>query len=71
METAPLFVKIDKYKELTKVLAAIDEKLRESDILLARLEKLKEDEDAQLAGWRASLDDVKARSEELHNQLFK
>ena len=71
MEAAPLFVKIDKYKELTKVLASVDEKLRETSELLERLETLKEQEDAQLAAWKASLDDVRARSDELHSHLFK
>jgi chromosome segregation ATPase len=71
MEAAPLFVKIDKYKELSETLSSVDEQISQASSLLDRLEKLKEQEDAQLSAWKASLDDVKARSAELNKQLFK
>lgn len=67
---APLFIKIEQYKELTKTLQAVDAKLREADALLEELAALKTEEDRQLAAWSASLADVKARSGELHNALF-
>ncbi len=71
MEEAPLFVKIDKYKELTEVLSQVDEKIKEASKQLEQLQKLKQQEDAQIAAWEASLEDVKARSGELHASLFK
>lgn len=70
MEQTPLFVKIDKYKELNKTLTTVDEKVKEAGALLDQLRKLKEDEDAQMEAWTAALDDVKARSRELHGALF-
>jgi predicted nuclease with TOPRIM domain len=70
MGQTPVFVKIEQYEELTKVLDTIDAKINESTELLARLEKLKAEEDAQLQSWAASLEDVKARSKELNQALF-
>jgi hypothetical protein len=70
MEQPPIFVKIDQYKELSKTLAAVDQKLKEASVLLAELQRLKAEEDGQLAAWQASLDEVKARAAELHNALF-
>jgi hypothetical protein len=70
MEQPPIFVKIDQYKELSKALAAVDQKLKEASVLLGELQRLKAEEDGQLAAWQASLDEVKARATELHNALF-
>ena len=70
MEQPPIFVKIEQYKELTKALAAVDEKLKEASTLLGELSRLKAEEDNQLAAWQASLAEVRARSVDLHNALF-
>lgn len=70
MGQTPVFVKIEQYEELTKVLDSIDEKIKESSELLERLGKLKAEEDSQLEAWAASLEDVKARSAELNQALF-
>lgn len=70
MEQAPLFVRIEQYKELTAALAQVDTKLKEASTLLDELKRLKAEEDSQLAAWATSLDEVKARSSELHKALF-
>lgn len=70
MEQAPLFVKIEQYRELTKALAAVDQKLKEAGVLLDELKRIKAEEDSQLAAWQASLNEVRARSAELHTALF-
>lgn len=70
MGQTPIFVKIDQYRELTDVLNNIDAKIKEANETLSKLEKLKAEEDAQLAAWAASLEDVKARSAELNSALF-
>jgi len=68
---APLFVKIEKYKELTEVLSQVDAKLKEANAQLEKLKKLKMEEDAQIATWEANLGDLQARSRELHSNLFQ
>jgi hypothetical protein len=70
MEPAPVFIKIEQYKELIEILNAVDQKISESTALLRQLEKLKAEEDAQLKAWTLALDDVKTRSTELNRALF-
>ncbi len=68
---APLFVKIEKYKELTAVLGQVDAKLKEANAQLDKLKRLKTEEDAQIAAWEANLGDLQTRSRELHSNLFQ
>ncbi len=70
MET-PLFVKIERYKELTDVLDQIDAKIKEATTQLEKLKRVKESEDAQIAAWEGNLRDLKERSHELHENLFQ
>lgn len=67
---APVFVKIEQYKELTKVLESVDSKIREATAMLEHLEQLKAEEDAQLQTWAENLQSVKERSDDLHKSLF-
>jgi|GEM_PF-1777690 len=69
MESTPVFVRIEQHQELTKALGAVDQKLKEASTLLEQLERLKEEEDAQIKAWGASLADVKSRAEDLHKAL--
>ncbi len=68
---APLFVKIEKYKELTEVLGRVDAKLREAKTQLSTLERLKAEEDAKIESWQQSLQELEERSKELHDALFQ
>lgn len=70
MEQPPVYVKIDKYKELATLLDTIDKKITDSDAMLAQLKKLKAEEDAQMVSWESTLKDVETRSAELHHTLF-
>lgn len=70
MEQPPLFVKIEQYKELTALLALVDQKIKDASATLDQLKRLKAEEDAQLIAWAASLDDVKARATEMQKTLY-
>ena len=70
MENAPVFVKIEKYKELTGILSQVDRKIAQASKMLDQLEHLKEEEDAQLKAWATALEDVKARAQDLNDSLF-
>jgi len=71
MEQPPIFVKIEKYKELVSLMNAVDQKVKDANSLLQQVQQLKAEEDAQLAAWTATLDDVKARTAELRKNLSK
>lgn len=61
MENVPIYVKVDKYKELTSVLKAIQAKLENADRMIEKINSLKADEDAQIQEWNENISDVKDR----------
>lgn len=71
METAPVYVKITKYEELTKVLAKIQERLESANNTIQQLEELKSQEDQQIADWRANLDTIQEKLSSVGTALHK
>lgn len=69
MENIPIYVKVDKYKELLEVLKAINAKLATVDKTIERINTLKAEEDGQIQKWNDNLADIKARLEKI-NQAF-
>jgi len=60
-ERAPVFVKIDEYKDIADIMTLMREKLRQAKFLLDKIAELKTQEDAELATWAKELEDVEAR----------
>ena len=58
---APVFVKIDEYKDIVDIMVLMREKLRQAKFLLDKIAELKAQEDAELATWAKELEDVEAR----------
>lgn len=69
MENVPIYVKVDKYKELVEVLKAVSAKLQSVDKTIEKINSLKAQEDAQLQQWNENLTDIKSRLERI-NQAF-
>jgi len=61
MEKAPVFVKIDEYKDIMDIMSLMREKIRQSKALLDKIAELKSQEDGELATWAKELDDVEQR----------
>ncbi len=58
MDKAPVFVKMDEYKNMLDVLALTKERLRQARTVLEKIVDLKKQEDTALASWAKDLDDV-------------
>ena len=71
METAPVYVKITKYKELTKVLTKIQERLDSANKTIGQLEELKAQEDQQIADWRQNLENIQEKLANVGTALHK
>jgi len=69
MENIPIYVKVDKYKELLEVLKTINAKLQAVDKTIDKINNLKSQEDEQLRQWTTNLADIKSRVEKI-NQAF-
>lgn len=61
MEKAPVFVKLDEYKDIMDIMSLLREKVRQSKFLLDKIAELKSQEDAELATWAKELEDVEQR----------
>ncbi len=68
-ESNPVFVKIDRYKEITELIEVIDRKIEGARHLLADLEDLKRQEDQEIEKWQTSIEEVDHKIGILKEQL--
>ena len=71
MENVPIYVKVDKYKELLDVLKAINTKLSTVDRTITKINELKAQEDAQIQSWNDNLTDIKSRLEKINQSFYE
>ena len=71
MDRAPVFVKIDEYKDITDVMALMREKVSHAKILLQKISELKAQEDAELSTWTSELSDIESKIAEIDHMLFQ
>ncbi|MEK6857323.1 MAG: hypothetical protein AABX39_01920 [Nanoarchaeota archaeon] len=71
MEKMPVFVKLDEYKELVKVLEETKEKLVNAKELLSKIEELKRQEDAELESWNTEISEAEERIDDVDKILLK
>ena len=67
----PVFVKLDEYKELVKVLEETKEKLVNAKELLSKIEDLKRQEDAELESWNTEISEAEERIDDVDKILLK
>ena len=65
----PVFVKIEKYKEILDVAEVINKKIIGVKQLLAELEDLKDKESDELSSWKNNLDEITRKLEEMQEEL--
>jgi predicted nuclease with TOPRIM domain len=68
---APVFVKINDYKDILDVLDLIKDRLGEAKRTLADLNELKNDEDAELELWSGTLNEIEKKLEDIDRSLFE
>ena len=67
----PMFIKLEKYKEVTQMVALIKEKLREIESILMELNRIKKEEDRELDSWHHDLERIKEQLLEIDKKLFE
>ncbi len=70
-EEAPVFVKIEDYKDIIDVLGLIKDRLAEAKRTLADINELKNDEDAELELWGSTLNEIEKKIEDIDRTLFE
>jgi len=70
-EKAPVFVKIEEYKDIVDIMTLIREKLRQAKFLLDKIAELKAQEDSELSTWAKELEDVESRMSSIDKALLE
>ena len=68
---APVFVKVDDYKELVDVLDMIKGKIKEVRGTLNNINSLRNEEDAEITMWNSTIDDIEKKIEDIDNMMFE
>jgi len=70
-ESNPVFVKIDKYKDILNIVEVINKKVTGVKQLLAELEELKDKETEELNSWKNNLDQITHKLETMQEELTR
>ncbi|MBW2973237.1 hypothetical protein KY346_02500 [Candidatus Woesearchaeota archaeon] len=70
-QKAPVFVKIEDYKDITEIMALIKEKLDQARFLLSKINEIKKQEDSEIENWTKELEEVTRRIYEIDQALLK
>lgn len=68
---APVFVKIDNYKDVLEVVGLLNEKLEKAKEIMAKINELKNEEDTELELWQAELEEIEKKLNFVDKNLFK
>ena len=68
---APVFVRIDEYKDVLGIVGLIKDKLNEARDTLGRINELKNNEDSELDMWETALEEIEKKVEQIDNELFE
>tara|TARA_Y100000310_G_scaffold328877_1_gene397726 strand:- start:1800 stop:2207 length:408 start_codon:yes stop_codon:yes gene_type:complete len=67
----PLFVKIEKYKDVVENLNKLKKRLGDADNILSKLHRLKEEEDRELQAWHNDLQKIRNQLMNVDKNLFE
>ena len=68
---APVFIKVDEYKEILDVLDMIKGKLKEVRETLGNINTLRNEEDEELAMWNNTINEIEKKVESIDRIMFE
>ena len=68
---APVFVKVDEYKEILDVLDMIKDKIREIRGALGDINELRNEEDSELAMWNNTINEIEKKIDNIDRIMFE
>lgn len=71
VESAAVFVRLDKYKDIMHVIEQMQGRLDELQHSLAKISAIKQKETEIIQGWHALMSESKAKVDELNQKLLK
>jgi hypothetical protein len=66
----PIFVKINKYKEVLSNFEAVKKKVQEASETIEKIRELRQKEEEQLEEWHKELAEIKEKINSIDNKLF-
>ena len=70
-EEAPVFIKIEDYKDVLDVVDLIKDKLEQAKKTLGEINELKKEEDSELDLWKETLKELEEKVSNIDNFLFE
>ena len=71
MEQAPVFIKIDQYKNVLDIIEVLKAKVREAKNQLGKIQQLKNQEDSELEEWSSELMEIEKRIDGIDSSLLR
>ena len=68
---APVFVKVDEYKEILDVLDMIKAKVKEIRGTLGNINELRNEEDSELAMWNGTINEIEKKIDGIDRIMFE
>lgn len=68
---APVFVKVEEYKDVADIVSLMRAKISQARIILDKISELKAKEDAELASWSKELGEIESRIHEIDRMVFQ
>ena len=68
---APIFVKVDEYKEMLEVLEMIKGKVSEIRQTLGNINSMRDQENAEVATWSNTISDIEKKIDEIDKLMFE
>lgn len=68
---APVFIKVDEYKEILDVLDMIKNKIKEIRETLGNINALRNEEDEELAMWNNTINEIEKKVESIDRIMFE
>jgi hypothetical protein len=68
---APVFVKIEEYRDVLDIIALLKDKVKEANGIIENIAQIKAKEDAEIENWQASIDDVEGKIDILSSSLVE
>ena len=68
---APIFVKVDEYKDVLNILDLVKNKIREAKTTIHEINDLKNQEDSELALWANEISDIEKKVEFIDQTLLE
>jgi hypothetical protein len=68
---APVFVKVEDYKDVLDMLDLIKDKLEQAKNILGNINEIKNEEDSELNLWESTLNEVEKKVHNIDKVLFE